>query len=77
MKISVSLKPSKFASDLAMSNVCFRVREKAIDIKVVSELIVYDKFWDMDTLSYKRNSVVPNPIPGRTSNETNSESESW
>jgi integrase len=59
MKISVSLKPSKFASDLAMSNVCFRVREKAIDIKVVSELIVYDKFWDMDTLSYKRNSVVP------------------
>jgi len=52
MKISVSLKPSKFASDLAMSNVCFRVREKAIDIKVVSELIVYDKFWNMDTLSY-------------------------
>lgn len=59
MKISVSLKAIKEVSDAAKSNVCFRVREKAIDIKVVSELVVCDKYWDMDTLSYKRNSVVP------------------
>jgi integrase len=59
MKISVSLKPIKKALDEAKSNVCFRVREKAVDIKVVSELTVLDKYWDMDTLSYKRNSVVP------------------
>jgi integrase len=59
MKISISLKPKKQMLDSSWSNICFRVREKAIDIKVVSELSVCDKYWDMDTLSYKRNSVVP------------------
>ena len=72
MKISVSLKAVKNgktavpedmvsagvrAEDLAL--VCFRVREKSIDIKVVSEILVVSKFWDMDTLAYRRNAVVP------------------
>lgn len=59
MKISVSLKTSKDRHEQDLSNVCFRVREKAIDIKVVSEIIVNERYWDNDTLSYKRNSLVP------------------
>lgn len=59
MKISVSLKASKDALGKDISSVCFRVREKAIDIKVVSEITVNERYWDNDTLSYKRNSVVP------------------
>lgn len=48
MKVSVYLKKS----DSQTSNICFRVREKNVDIKVVSPLAVYDKYWDADTLSY-------------------------
>ena len=55
MKVSVYLKKS---SD-TISNICFRVREKNVDIKVVSPLVVYDKYWDADTLSYKRTTAVP------------------
>lgn len=46
-------------SDSSTSNICFRVREKNVDIKVVSPLAVYDKYWDSDTLSYKRTAAVP------------------
>ena len=59
MKTSISLKPIKDASAKGISAVCFRIREKAIDIKVVSEITVHERYWDMDTLSYKRNTVVP------------------
>lgn len=59
MKISVSLKSVKDGSKPGVSNVCFRVREKSVDIKVVSEISVNEKYWDMDTLAYKRNKVVP------------------
>jgi len=55
MKVSVYLKKS----DSSTSNICFRVREKNVDIKVVSPLAVYDKYWDSDTLSYKRTAAVP------------------
>ena len=55
MKVSVYLKKSSAAT----SNICFRVREKNVDIKVVSPLTVYDKYWDADTLSYKRTAAVP------------------
>ena len=41
------------------SSICFRVREKNVDIKVVSPLVVHDKYWDSDTLSYKRTTAVP------------------
>ena len=55
MKVSVYLKKS----DSSTSNICFRVREKNVDIKVVSPLVVQDKYWDSDTLSYKRTTAVP------------------
>lgn len=58
MKISVYLKPIKGEDKEQRSNVCFRVREKAVDIKLVSELTVVDKYWDADTLSYKRTTAI-------------------
>lgn len=59
MKVSIYLKKQASLVDvLSRSNICFRVREKNIDIKVVSELVVYDKYWDLDTLQYKRTTVV-------------------
>lgn len=67
MKISISLKPIKDASAKGISAICFRIREKAIDIKVVSEITVHERYWDMDTLSYKRNTVVPKDEQKRVS----------
>lgn len=55
MKVFVYLKKS----DSATSNICFQVREKNVDIKVVSPITVYDKYWDMDSLSYRRMTAVP------------------
>ena len=54
MKVSVYLKKSSSST----SNICFRVRERNVDIKVVSPLVVHDKYWDSDTLSYKRTTAV-------------------
>lgn len=59
MKISITLKPSKDIRESGHSNICFRVREKAIDIKVVSEITVMERYWDNDALAYRRNNVVP------------------
>lgn len=60
MKVSIYLKKQASLADaLSRSNICFRVREKNVDIKVVSELVVYDKYWDLDTLQYKRTTAVP------------------
>ena len=61
MKVSVYLRPVKKSvseNAPAMSNICFRVREKTVDIKVISELAVYDKYWDNDALAYRRTTVV-------------------
>ena len=55
MKVSVYLKKNGSLT----SNICFRVREKNVDIKVVSPLTVHDKYWDADTLCYKRTTIVP------------------
>ena len=50
MKVSIYLKKqASLDKELSRSNLCFRVRERSIDIKVVSELVVYDKYWDMET----------------------------
>lgn len=54
MKVSAYLK--KCAS--TTSNICFRVREKNVDIKVVSPLTVHDKYWDADAFCYKRTTAV-------------------
>ena len=55
MKVTVYLK--KCSPDT--SNICFRVREKNVDIKVVSPLEVQDKYWDTDSLCYRRTTAVP------------------
>ena len=55
MKVSVYLKKCSPET----SNICFRVREKSVDIKVVSPLEVQDRYWDSDTLSYRRTTAVP------------------
>ncbi len=66
MKVSVYLRPVRKAgagigtdAASAMSSICFRVREKGVDIKAVSEIAVYDKYWDNDALAYRRTTVVP------------------
>ena len=55
MKVTVYLKKCSAET----SNICFRIRERSVDIKVVSPLTVHDKYWDMDTLSYRRTTAVP------------------
>ncbi len=62
MKVSVYLRPvRKAGADVAsaMSSICFRVRKKGVDIKAVSPLTVYGKYWDNDALAYRRTTVVP------------------
>lgn len=60
MKVSIYLKKQASLDDeLSRSNLCFRVRERSVDIKVVSELVVYDKYWDAEALQYKRTTIVP------------------
>jgi len=62
MKVSVYLRHVKIAgSDAApaMSSNCFRIREKNVDIKAVSSLTVYDKYWNNDALAYRRTNVAP------------------
>lgn len=58
MKITLSLKHSKDTAN-HKANVCFRVRDKATDIKVVSAIVVDERYWDMNALAYRRNSSVP------------------
>ncbi len=67
MKISITLRPSKEASAKGLSKVCFRVREKSTDIKVVSEITVIEKYWNPDILAYERNSPVPKEERKKTS----------
>ena len=55
MKVTVYLKKCSPEA----SNICFRVREKSVDIKVASSLEVQDRYWDSDTLSYRRTPAVP------------------
>ena len=60
MKVSVYLRPVKKSvseNAPAMSNICFRVREKTVDTKVISELAVKDKYGDNDALAYRRGEI--------------------
>ena len=65
MKASVYLKEVKESRKAGMSCICFRVRDKEIDIKVASGLQVVDKYWDGDALRYRRmsRSAFPNRLP--------------
>ena len=58
MKASVYLKEAKGNGKQGVSCICFRVRDKEIDIKVASGLQVVDKYWDGDALRYRRNAIV-------------------
>ena len=66
MKITVYLKKCSAET----SNICFRVRERNVDIKVVSPLTVHDRYWDMDTLSYRHTTAVPATEQKRLSEQT-------
>jgi len=58
MKASVYLKEAKGNGKQGVSCICFRVRDKEIDIKVASELRVINKYWDSNAIKYRRNTVV-------------------
>ena len=60
MKASVYLKEVKESGKAGMSCICFRVRDKEIDIKVVSGLQVVDKYWDLWVIL--RGVIVLNPL---------------
>lgn len=59
MKTSVFLKETKDGNKQGISCIGFRVRDKEIDIKVISELEVVTKYWDIDALRYRRNTSIP------------------
>ncbi len=61
MKITVSTKgiKSKDKDDVAKAYLCFRLRDKGIDLKVRSDIEVLADYWDNDTLTYRRTKVVP------------------
>lgn len=66
MKTSVYFKAVKEAGKEGLSSVYFRVRDKEIDIKVVSELQVMSKYWDEDALCYRKNNTIPKEEQRRT-----------
>ncbi|MBS5527997.1 MAG: integrase catalytic domain-containing protein [Prevotella sp.] len=60
MKVTVFLKKRKGQDvDKDACNVCFRIRDKEVDIKVVSELTIRESQWDANRLGYKRSASVP------------------
>lgn len=58
MKASVYLRKVKEDGKQGVSYICFRVRDKGVDIKAVSGLQVMEKYWDSDALRYRRNTIV-------------------
>lgn len=61
MKISITAKECKSKGEDALrkGNLCFRLRDKDVDIKIRSDIEVLLDFWDNDSLSYKRTKQVP------------------
>lgn len=61
MKISITTKECKSKSESALrkGNLCFRLRDKGVDVKVRSDIEVLLDFCDNDNLSYKRTKQVP------------------
>lgn len=61
MKITVSTKAKKSKEKDAPKKacLCFRIRDKEVDIKVRSDIEVTTDYWDNETLSYRRTKVVP------------------
>lgn len=60
MKISITTKECKSKNEDALSKgyLCFRLRDKGVDLKVRSDIEVIFGFWDNDALSYKRTRQI-------------------
>lgn len=60
MKISITTKECKSKSEDAPRKgcLCFRLRDKGVDLKVRSEIEVMLDCWDNDNLSYKRTRQI-------------------
>lgn len=61
MKITITTKEckSKEKDIPKKANLCFRLRDKDVDLKVRSDIEVMLDYWDNDTLSYRRTKKVP------------------
>ena len=60
MKVSTYLKPIKRSkSDTPSAYLGFRVRDRQVDIKVQSDVVVNPDLWNNETSSYKRTRLVP------------------
>lgn len=60
MKVSIYLKPIKRSkSDTPSAYLGFRVRERQVDIKVQTDVVVTPDLWNNETSSYKRTRLVP------------------
>lgn len=61
MKITITTKDIKSKDKDApkKANLCFRLRDKDVDIKVRSDIEVWADYWDNDFLCYRRTKVVP------------------
>ena len=59
MRVSIYLKPNKSIADgKTFSFLCFRVRDKSVDIKVPTDIMVNTKAWDADKQRYKKTKIV-------------------
>lgn len=70
MKITVTTKECKAKEKDApnMSCLCFRLRDKDVDLKVRSDIEVLTDCWDNDTLSYRRTKKVASDEQKRIKN---------
>ena len=61
MKITIITKECKTKDKdaPAKANLCFRLRDKDVDLKVRSDIEVMLDYWDNDALSYRRTKKVP------------------
>ncbi len=68
MKISITTKECKSrGTDVShKANLCFRLRDKGVDIKVRSNIEVLLDFWDNDSLSYRRTKQISSGEQKRT-----------
>ena len=61
MKASIYLKANKSIADgTIFSFLCFRVRDKSVDIKVTTDIMVKTRAWDADKQRYKKTKLVAN-----------------
>ena len=61
MKITIIINESKTKDKdaPAKANLCFRLRDKDVDLKVRSDIEVMLDYWDNDALYYRRTKKVP------------------